>query len=673
MAESKVNKAGEAQLPDVDLEYRGAARNLRGPLALGVGAIAVAMSLFHLYTAAFQTLPAVMQMGIHLAFALLLAFLLIPATLRSRRRDRVPIYDAFLALAGAGVVVYLLYFYPDIVLRAGAPTTVDVAVGALAIFLVLEATRRKVGLALPIIALIFIGYAFAGPYLPAIIAHRGYSLRRVVDHLFYTSEGIFGVPLWVSATFVFMFVMFGSFLERSGAGDWFLRVAFSLVGGARGGPAKVAVLGSGFLGTIVGSSVANVVTTGSFTIPIMKKLGFKPETAGAVEVAASTNAQFLPPIMGAAAFVMAEMTGIPYLEIAKAAFIPAVLSYVAILGIVHLESLKLNLVGLPRKELPPILPTLLSGLHYIIPVGVLLYLLMGLKMTPLKTAYYSTLSVIAIMVVQRAVQAVRSAGQQGLRKAASREGAAFVNDVVAALQSTAKNMIGIALACATAGIIVGVITLTGLGLRMTSLILHLAGGRLWLTLLFTGITSLILGTAMPTTAKYIVVSVLAVPAILRVGGPAIPLIAAHLFIFYYAILADDTPPVGLAAYAAAGIAHSDPFKTGIRGFKFDLAAFLLPFMFVYNPGLLLIDVTWYQVLLLCVTSVVGMYAFSAAIQGYFLVPARWWERILLAAIGVAMVQPNLVTDLIGLGLLSLVYFVQRARRARLKSSPAAAG
>ncbi len=664
MAESTETRKGSPQVSDVDLEYRGAPRNLRGLVAVGVGAVAVAMSLFHLYTAAFRTFPAVTQMGVHLAFALFLAFILLPPTLRSRRRDRVPIYDFVLAVAGGGVIGYLLFFYREIVLRAGAPTTVDVVVGVVAILLVLEATRRKVGLALPIIALIFIGYAFVGPHLPGLIAHRGYSLRRVVDHLFYTSEGIFGVPLWVSATFVFMFVMFGAFLERSGAGDWLLRVAFSLVGSARGGPAKVAVVASGLLGTIVGSSVANVVTTGSFTIPIMKKMGFKPETAGAVEVAASTNAQFLPPVMGAAAFVMAEMTGIPYLEIAKAAFVPAVLSYVAIFGIVHLEALKLNLVGIPRKELPPVLPTLLGGLHYLIPVGVLLYLLMGLRMTPLKTAYYSTLTIIAIMVVQRAVQAVRTARGEGLARAAYREGAALVKDVLAALQSTAKNMVGIALACATAGIIVGVITLTGLGLRMTSLILHLAGGQLWATLFLTALASLILGTAMPTTAKYIVVSVLAVPAILKVGGPAVPLIAAHLFIFYYAILADDTPPVGLAAYAAAGIAHSNPVRTGILGFKFDLSAFLLPFMFVYNPGLLLIDVTWYEVLLLSVTSLIGMYAFSAAIQGYLIVPAKWWERIILAAVGVALVQPNPVTDLAGAGGLLLVYFVQRARRAR---------
>lgn len=672
MATSGRRAPEDRPLGDADLEYRGVPRNLRGVAAVGVGAVGVAMSLFHLYTSAFRTFPSVTQMGVHLAFALFLAFVLLPPALRSRRRDRVPIYDAVLALAGAAVVGYLLFFYRAIVLRAGAPTTADVVVGAVAIFLVLEATRRKVGLALPVIALIFIGYAFAGPYLPGLIAHRGYSLRRVVDHLFYTTEGIFGVPLWVSATFVFMFVMFGAFLEKSGAGDWLLRVAFSVVGGARGGPAKVAVLGSGLLGTIVGSSVANVVTTGSFTIPIMKKMGFKPETAGAVEVAASTNAQFLPPIMGAAAFVMAEITGIPYLEIAKAAFVPAVLSYVAILGIVHLESVKLNLVGIPRKDLPPILPTLLGGLHYLIPVGVLLYLLMGLRMTPLKTAYYSTLAIIGIMVVQRAVTAGRQASAVGIWKAAYREGGALVKDVVSALQSTAKNMIGIALACATAGIIVGVITLTGLGLRMTSLILQLSGGQLWATLLFTAITSLILGTAMPTTAKYIVVSVLAVPAVLKAGGPVVPLIAAHLFIFYYAILADDTPPVGLAAYAAAGIAHSDPVRTGILGFKFDLAAFLLPFMFVYNPGLLLINVTWYQVLLLCVTSLVGMYAFSAAIQGYFLVPAKWWERILLAGGGMAMVQLNLIT-LAGAAVLVLVYAVQRARRARLRAASASPG
>jgi len=639
-------------------ELEGGSRNLSGFWAVLVTVVAVGMSLFHLYTAGFGVLLAMKQRGVHLAFALFLIFLLFPGSKRAKR-NVLPLYDVGLATLAAGVVAYGLVFFEELVLRAGAPLPLDLVVGGIAIALLLEATRRAVGPALPIVALVFILYAFVGPYLTGPLAHRGFSWQRLIEHLYLTTEGVFGIPLGVSATFVFMFVLFGAFLERSGAGEYLMRLAFATVGGMRGGPAKAAVVGSGLLGMISGSSVANVVTTGSLTIPIMKRTGLPPETAGAVEVAASTNGQFLPPVMGAAAFVMAEMTGIPYVEICKAAFVPAVLSYIAILGIVHIEALKRNLRGLPREEIPAVVPTLLGGLHFLVPVAVLLYLLLAVRATPLKAGYHAVLTTLMLIVVLRIYRMARGCREQGAG-AVWGQTRSLWTDVLASLETGARNMAGIAAACACAGIVVGVITLTGLGLRMTSLIVQLSGGKLLLTLIYTSIASLILGLGLPTTAKYIVVSVLTAPAILLVG-PNVPLIAAHLFIFYYGILADDTPPVGLAAYAAAGIARSDPIKTGFLGFKFDLSAFLLPFIFVYNPGLLLVDTTWYQALALCATSIVGMYAFSAAIQGYLIRPTRWWERLLLAAVGFALVRPGLVTDIVGIGGLALVYMVQRSR------------
>jgi len=641
----------------IDTEF-GAVRSPSGVLGKFLALTALAMSAFHLYTAGAGTLTAMLQRSLHLTFALVLCYILFP--LRKRDMGRVPVYDLVIAAVAALSALYTFIFYDDLVFRIGAPSRVDVIVGIVAIVLTLEAGRRALGPVLPVVALAFIIYCFVGPYLPEALAHRGYSLYRVIDHLYLTQEGLFGVPLGVSSTFVFLFVLFGAFMEASGAGDYLIRVAFAGLGHARGGPAKVSVVGSGLLGSIVGSSVANVVTTGSLTIPIMKKTGFPPHVAGAVEVAASTNGQFLPPVMGAAAFVMAEVTGISYLEICKAALIPAVLSYVAIFGMIHIESLKRGITGMPRSELPAFWPTLFGGIHYWIPVVILVYYLIFKRVTPLLAAYDSILAVLAVNILFRIATLLRLRGQAQERLTPAQEGRNWLVMVFSAMENGAKNMAGIAVACACAGIVVGAITLTGLGLKMTDIITSAAGGRLLPTLIFASIVSIILGMGLPTTAKYVVMATLVVPAILETA-PDLPMVAPHLFILYYAVLADDTPPVGVAAYAAAGVAHSDPIKTGFLGFKFDLAAFLLPFMFIYNTELLMIDTHWYETLGIALTSLLGMYAFSAFVQGHLVVRTHWWERLVLAGVGLALVKPGLWTDIIGIGLFALIYFGQQRR------------
>ncbi|MBI4609304.1 MAG: TRAP transporter permease [Candidatus Rokubacteria bacterium] len=659
-------RGGIAEAERLVKEAEFGARELAGWSFWLAGAIALAMSTFQLWTAAVGTLPGVLQRSIHLAFAMALCFLFYPIT-RSARQTRLPWHDLVLGALGAYAALYVAIHHEALIQRVGIPTPTDTAVGFLLVLLVLETTRRAVGFWLPAITAIFFLYAFVGPWMPELFSHRGYSIRRVIGHLYLTTEGIFGIPVGVSATFVFAFVLFGAILERTGAGEYLIRIAFSLFGHTRGGPAKVSVVASAFMGTITGSSIANTATIGSMTIPLMKRVGFKPEVAGGIETAAGGNGQLMPPVMGAAAFVMAEWLRIPYLEIAKAAALPAVIDQLALLGAVHLLALKHGITGLPREELPRFWPTFLSGLHYLIPVGVLLYYLIVREMTPLTSAFMAIVAAMGMFCVSSLVQGLRGRPIVPGHAPAESVGTALAETglrLVAALYMGARNMASVAATCASAGIIVGIVTLTGVGLNLSGIVVDLSAGNLYLGLFLTMIACLILGMGVPTTPTYIIMATLTAPALIAVGrqhGLEIPLIAVHLFVFYFGILADDTPPVGLAAYAAAGIARSDPIRTGWRAFSLDMRTFLLPFMFITAPQMLLINTTWQEAVWIFITATIGMYALAGAMQGYLLTDARWYERVILFVSAVALVKPGLYTDIAGMVGLALVYALHRAR------------
>ncbi len=617
-------------------------RKLEGRHHMTVALIAISFSLFQLYTASFGLLPAQIQRSVHLTFVLLLVFLLYPLR-KGFRQVRIPWYDILLGLAGAYAALYITINYEGIVDRAGAFTTMDIFFGAMGILLVLEACRRVVGLPILIIACSFIAYAFLGPYMPGFLNHRGYSFRRVVGHLYFTTEGILGTPLGVSATFIFLFILFGCFLEKTGIGKFFIDIANAIAGFASGGPAKVAVITSAMLGTISGSSVSNTVGSGSFTIPMMKKLGYKPEFAAAVEAAASTGGQIMPPIMGAAAFLMSETLGIPYIQVAMAAIIPAILYFTGIFIMVHLEAKKLGLGGMKKEELPRIVTVLKDRGHLIIPLIVIIYFLAE-GATPVKAALYGIItSILASML--------RKSTRMSLR------------DFVDALETAGRTILGVAAACATAGIIIGVVTLTGLGLKMASGLISLAGGRMLPTLFFTMISSLILGMGVPTTANYLITATITAPAVIQLG---VPMLAAHMFTFYFGIIADITPPVALAAYAGSAIAKSNPFKSGVIATKLAIAAFIIPFIFAYSPAILLIDTSVLEVIQIIVTSLVGMLAVGAAMEGYLLTLGGPADRILFFAGGLLLIVPGLTTDLMGLGLITAAVLLQVARKRNLK-------
>ncbi|MFN2311160.1 MAG: TRAP transporter permease [Spirochaetia bacterium] len=663
--ESVVTEGDEVDLSKLSDE--GRIRTPGGKIGLLIFLVGIAWSLFHFYTLGFGMLTSVLQRSMHLSFGLALCFLYFPHNRKKLESyDTVPWYDIVLAVIGFLSMFYIFYNYREIATRVGAPTVTDLWMGGLAVVLVLVAAYRAFGLPLPTVAFVFLIYPFVGQYMPELIGHGGYRITRVINELYITNSGIFGIPIGVSATFVFAFVLFGSFFQASGAGLYIVKIAFSLLGRFRGGPAKASVLASGFMGSIAGSSVANTVVTGSITIPTMKETGFDADVAGGVETAASTNGQFLPPVMGAAAFIMAEFTGIPYWQIAGAALLPALISYVGLLGMVHLQAAKTGMKPMPKDQIPPFWSTFLRGIFYWIPIGVLIYYLMIARMTPYAAGYFAILTSIGVIVVKRVIRLYNEArsGNGQLQALLFEELQGFWNDLIGSLDSAAKSMAGIAVACASAGIIVGVVTLTGMGMRVTLMFSVLANQGLFLMLLGSAFLSIILGLGLPTTAKYAVMATLVAPAILAVE-PTLPVVAVHLFILYYAILADDTPPVGVAAYAAAAIARSDPIKTGLYGFKFDLGAFFLPFMFVYNPEFLLVDTTWYGALLVGLTALFGIYCFSAVIQQWLIVKLEWWETAILFAISVAMVWPNLTSDIVSLVCFVGIYMYQRHKAKRI--------
>ncbi|MDH3377845.1 MAG: TRAP transporter permease [Gammaproteobacteria bacterium] len=715
--------AEHQELQDMIAEADTGGRKPAGIPAKVLWVVPLIWSLFQLWYA--SPMPYIVEAAIlnstevrsiHLAFAVFLAYLAYPAFKGSPRRY-IPVLDWVLALVAAFCAAYIFLFYRQIADRPGLPTTFDLVVSVTGLVLILEATRRALGPPLMIVCLVFITYTFAGPYMPEVIAHKGASLNKGMSHYYLTTEGVFGIALGVSASMVFLFVLFGSLLEKAGAGNYFIRVAFALMGHMRGGPAKAAVVSSGMTGLISGSAIANVVTTGTFTIPLMRKVGFSAEKAGAVEVASSTNGQLTPPIMGAVAFLMVEYVGITYLEVIKHAALPALISYIALVYIVHLEATKAGMQGLPRRrpsklsrtlisflstflglvvmsaivyyglgwmkgvfgdatawiatllvivayvalvqystrfpeldtemeitELPEPAPTIKAGLYYLLPVFVLVWCLTVERLSPGLSALYASVFMLFILLTQRPLKAVlRKTGESV--GACARQG---LDDTFDGLIAGARNMIGIGVATAAAGIVVGTVTLTGVGLVMAEFVEFISGGYILLMLLFTAILSLILGMGLPTTANYIVVSSLMAPVIVTVGGDhglIVPLVAVHMFVFYFGILADDTPPVAMAGFAAAAISGGDPIRTGIQGFLYDIRTAILPFMFIFNTELLMIGIeNWYHLLITIVTAVIAMLLFAASTQGFFLAKSRIWESLALLLVAFTLFRPGYWMD-----------------------------
>mgnify|MGYP000951679901 FL=1 len=598
-------------------------------------AICILFSCFQLYTAIFGVLDAHLQRTIHLCFGLVLIYLLYPARKSWSRKKMNPL-DAILAVLSVVATMYLVINYKELVTRAGMNTPTDIVIGVIGVLLVFEATRRTVGWPMLTVALVFLAYAFLGPYMPGILAHRGVSFDELVSHLYFTTEGIFGVPMGVSSTFIFLFILFGAYLDATGLGKFFIDFANALAGWAVGGPAKVAVLSSGLMGTVSGSSVANVAGTGSFTIPMMKKLGYRPSFAGAVEAAASTGGQLMPPVMGAAAFLMAEFVGVPYIDVVKAAVIPALLYYTGIWLSVHYEAKKYGLKGTPREELPKFGPLLKEKGHLAFPLIVIVYLLVT-GYTPMRAALYA----IGLTIVCAC-----------LRKNTRITFKQFVDGLIVGAQS----VLGVLIACASAGIIIGVVTKTGVGLKLATALLDLAGGQMLPAMFFTMITSLILGMGVPTTANYVITSTIAAPALVQMK---VPVLAAHMFAFYFGIVADVTPPVALAAYAGAGIAGANPMKTGVTAAKLAIAAFVVPYIFVLAPQLLMINATAPTILMAMVTAIIGMWGLSLAMIGFCQHPLNAIQRIAFFIGGLCLIIPGSMTDLIGIVILLLGYQWQR--------------
>jgi TRAP transporter 4TM/12TM fusion protein len=670
-------------------EEEGIGRRPKGPAKWVIPTIGVTWSGFQLSIASWLVLDSTFIRAIHLAFAMLIVFLNYPFLKKPRlglkyfaQTDRIPLLDYVLAIVAALAALYIAIDYNGLTTRYGSPMLRDIVIGVALVILLLEASRRVIGPALSVIASFFILYAFLGPYMPDVIQFKGISLNRFVGQMTMSTEGIYGIPLDVSATVVFLFVLFGAMLDRAGAGQYFIHLALSLLGRFKGGPAKAAVLGSGLTGLVNGSSIANIVTTGTFTIPLMKKVGYPATKAAAVEVAASTDGQIAPPIMGAAAFIIAEYVNVPYVDVIKAAAVPAFASYAALLYITHIEASKLGLKGMPKSQLPLFFKTLIRGAHYMLPIAMLLYELIIVRHTPEKSAFNACWVMAIIMLLQRPIQAYMDKKPMGPAVWVG------VRDIFGALAGGARNMVAVALATAAAGIIVGVVAM-GLGQLVTEIIDVLSGGNIYLMLVITAFASLIIGMGLPTTATYIVMASLTAPAIVNIGQMndfIVPLMAAHLFCFYFGILADDTPPVGLAAYAAAAIAKSPPIATGIQGFMYDIRTAILPFMFIFNSDLILHNVnSWPQGILIFVMACLGNFAFASATQGWFVTRNRLYEVPLFLFVTLNLMRPDLIaswvglpheqryyTYLIGLAVFGLIYLIQRPRVDRTQAVPATA-
>ncbi|MFP3357057.1 TRAP transporter permease [Planococcus sp. SIMBA_143] len=616
----------------------------------------LAFSLFQLYTAIFGQYTAYIQRSVHLGFALSLIFILFPLRRRKGARHKVAWYDYIFALLSIGVGAYWPIMYDDLVFRIGRVTELDLIVGILAVILTLEATRRAVGMPITVIGILFLTYGFFGPYFPGFMRHRGQDLESLIQLMFYTTDGILGTPIGVSATFIFTFLLFGSFLVKTGVGQYFNDLAVSLAGNLTGGPAKVAIFSSALQGTISGSSVANVVTSGSYTIPMMKKLGYKKEFAGGVEAAASTGGQLMPPIMGAAAFLMVEFIGgVTYWEIAKAAAIPALLYFTGVWIMTHFEAKRIGLKGLSPEEMPD-RKEVLKKIYLLTPIlAIILFLLVGIP--TMQAALYGILLTIFV-------------------SAFNKETRLGFKDIIHALVDGARTALAVAAATATAGIIVGVVVKTGLGLSLANGLVSASGGNVLLTLFFTMLAAIVLGMGSPTTANYVITSTIAAPAIITLlmvdepAGAAVPIVvalSAHLFVFYFGIIADITPPVALAAFAASGISGGEPIRTGFNAAKLAIAAFIIPYMFVLSPELLMIDTTWTQLIWVLITAITGMIAIGAGLIGYWYRKLNWLERIITFVTGIALIYPEGFTDLIGAAVFIVLFVIQWMSRDKKTS------
>jgi TRAP transporter 4TM/12TM fusion protein len=668
-------------------EEEGISRKPKGPEKYVIPFIAVIWSLFQLSIPSWLVLDSTFIRAIHLGFAMLIVFLNYPIFKKIRfglkyfsQKDKIPLLDYIVAVIACLSALYIAIDYTGMTMRYGTPIVRDTVIGLTLVVLLLEASRRVIGPALSVIAMFFCAYAFLGPHMPDVIAFKGISLNRFTGQMTMSTEGIYGIPLDVSATIVYLYVLFGAMLDKAGAGKYFIQLALSLLGRFKGGPAKAAVLGSMFTGLVNGSSIANIVTTGTFTIPLMKKVGYSPTKAAAIEVAASTDGQIAPPIMGAAAFIIAEYVNVPYIAVIKAAAIPAFASYAALLYITHIEASKAGLRGMPKEELPPFFKTLVSGIHYIIPVLFLLYQLIIARHTPEHAAFQAVIVIAAIMLIQGPVKAYLNKEPMG---AAFKQG---IVDIFSALAAGGRNMVAVALATAAAGIIVGVVAL-GLGGLITQIIDTISGGNIYIMVVVTAFASLIIGMGLPTTATYIVMASLTAPAMVTIAhgqGFMVPLMAAHLFCFYFGILADDTPPVGLAAYAAAAIAKSPPIATGIQGFMYDIRTAILPFMFIFNSDLILHNIySWPLGILIFAMACLGNFAFASATQGWFVAKNRFYEIPIFLFVTVVMMRPALVASwiglpydqrywvcFIGLAVFGLLYLMQRPRIPKTVAVPA---
>jgi TRAP transporter 4TM/12TM fusion protein len=626
-------------------------KNLTGLHLKVVAAIAIIWSLFQLWYASpfpfifnfgmFKGLPA---RAIHLGFALTLAFLIYPFA----KGKKISVFDILISFVGAFSCFYIYFFYDQLVDRGGVLLSISIGnnfdlpieliIGSLGILILLEATRRAIGLPLVIIAICFLLFSYFGRYAPEIISHGGLSLNRLVGFQWLDQEAIFGIPIGVSVDFIFLFVLFGALLETAGGGKYFLDLAFAMVGKMRGGPAKAAILGSGMTGLISGSSIANTVTTGTFTIPIMKKTGFSKEKAGAIEVSSSVNGQIMPPVMGAAAFVMASFIGVTYFEVVKHAFLPAIISYIALFYISHLEALKLNLKGMEDADVPNLKKTFLSGLHFLIPIFVLIYMLVYLRFTASYSIFYATVSLILVNLVNLLIK--NSFSKDAFK--------IWFNQTIVGFEKGALNMVGVGIAIATAGIIVGAVGSTGLSTNLIIVIESIAKDNVTILLFLTIILCLLLGMGLPTTANYVVVASLMATVLVDVGnasGFIFPLIAVHLFVFYFGLMADVTPPVGLASYAAAAISGGDPLKTGLQAFWYSLRTGILPIVFLFNHELLLIGIEniWHA-LVVIITSLAGILVFTSATQGWFINKLKWYEIIVFLIISISLLSPEFVLN-----------------------------
>lgn len=639
---------GQLDLDDIMRKYdtESRFRTLHSWQAKLVLIIAIAMSCFHFYTSGFGLFLLQKQGAVHIAFTMALVFLLYPASSKQSKVEGIPWYDFICAIVSVASAMYIVVYFNVLTTRSGLPNSWDLLFGFLFIVSLLEATRRISNPVLPGLAVLALLYCYFGRYMPDMIAHRGFSIERIINHMYLGTEGIFGTPLQVSSTFVFMFILFGSVLERTGLGRFIIDLSLALAGWSTGGPAKVAVVSSGLMGMVSGSSVANVCTTGMFTIPLMKSVGYESHFAGAVEAVASTGGQIMPPVMGAAAFIMAQMLGVPYMHVVVAAIVPAVLYYFAVMVQVHFEASRLGLKGIPFSQLPPLWALIKSRGFLLIPLIAIVYFLLA-GYTPLKSAFNGILISFALSWFNKETRLTPSR-------------------IIRAFESGARAAIGVACACATVGMIVGMGTLTGLALRIANAIVTMSGGHKILTLFYTMIASLLLGMGLPTTANFIVTSTMAAPALLLLG---VPPMAAYMFVFYFGIAADLTPPVALAAYAGAGIAGSDPMKTGVTAFKLALAGFIVPYVYVYNPILLFINVDNTLHLAQAVsTALMGVFLLAMSTIGYFKAPVPWSLRILAFGGALGMLTPGTKTDLIGLGILVTIYLLQTLKARKIKAN-----